>query len=60
MENYEEDITKYPTPDKQYEGAMKYCSHTNQSRQVQWESLLSKWQSLQRGREQKVRTPRVA
>jgi len=20
----EEDITKYPTPDKQYEGAMKY------------------------------------
>jgi hypothetical protein len=24
MENYEEDITKYPTPDKQYEGAMKY------------------------------------
>jgi hypothetical protein len=25
MENYkEEEITKYPTPDKQYEGAMKY------------------------------------
>ena len=25
MDNYtEEDITKYPTPDKQYEGAMKY------------------------------------
>jgi hypothetical protein len=25
MENYEEDITKYPTPDKQYEGAMKFA-----------------------------------
>jgi hypothetical protein len=25
MENYsEKEITKYPTPDKQYEGAMKY------------------------------------
>ncbi len=24
MENYEEDITKYPTPDKQYDGAKKY------------------------------------
>ena len=25
MENYtEENITKYPTPDKQYAGAMKY------------------------------------
>jgi hypothetical protein len=32
MENYgkmemSEDITKYPTPDKQYEGAMKYCTY---------------------------------
>ena len=24
MHNSEEDITKYPTPDKQYEGAKKY------------------------------------
>ena len=24
MENYKEDITKYPTPDKQYDGAKKY------------------------------------
>jgi hypothetical protein len=28
MENYtEEDIAKYPTPDKQYAGAMKYCAY---------------------------------
>jgi hypothetical protein len=27
MENYEEDITKYPSPDKQYEAAMKYCTY---------------------------------
>jgi hypothetical protein len=27
MENYEEEITKYQTPDKQYEGAMKYCTY---------------------------------
>jgi len=27
MENYEEDITKYPTSDKQYEGAMKFQSY---------------------------------
>jgi len=27
MENYSEDITKYPTPDKQYEGAMKCKYH---------------------------------
>ena len=32
MENYgkmemSEDITKHPTPDKQYEGAMKYCTY---------------------------------
>jgi hypothetical protein len=27
MENYTEDITKYPTPDKQYEAAMKYCTY---------------------------------
>jgi hypothetical protein len=27
MENYEEDIAKYPTPDKQYEGAMKLQSY---------------------------------
>jgi hypothetical protein len=27
MENYEEDIMKYPTPDKQYEGAMKFQSY---------------------------------
>jgi hypothetical protein len=34
MENYgkmemesDEYITKYPTPDKQYEGAMKYCTY---------------------------------
>ena len=28
MENYtEESITKYPTPDKQYAGAMKYCAY---------------------------------
>ncbi len=27
MENYEEDITKYPTPDKQYPGAAKYSSY---------------------------------
>jgi hypothetical protein len=27
MENYAEDITKYPTPDKQYEAAMKYCTY---------------------------------
>jgi hypothetical protein len=60
MENYEEDITKYPTPDKQYEAAMKYCSHTSQSRPVRWVSLLSKWQSLQRGKEQRAKTLRVA
>ena len=23
----DEYITKYPTPDKQYEGAMKYCTY---------------------------------
>jgi hypothetical protein len=60
MENYEEDITKYPSPDKQYEAAMKYCSLTNQCKLVRWVSLLSKWQSLQRGKEQRVRTLRVA
>jgi hypothetical protein len=27
MENYSEDIVKYPTPDKQYEAAMKYCTY---------------------------------
>jgi len=32
MENYDkmemsEDITKYPSPDKQYEGALKYCTY---------------------------------
>jgi len=27
MDNYTEDITKYPTPDKQYEGAMKYDTY---------------------------------
>ncbi len=28
MDNYtEEDIAKYPTPDKQYAGAMKYCAY---------------------------------
>ena len=28
MDNYtEEDITKYPTPDKQYASAMKYCAY---------------------------------
>jgi hypothetical protein len=32
MEDYakmemDEYITKYPTPDKQYEGAMKYCTY---------------------------------
>ena len=28
MENYtEKEITKYPTPDKQYEAAMKYCTY---------------------------------
>jgi hypothetical protein len=24
MENYSEEITKYPTPEKQYDGAKKY------------------------------------
>jgi hypothetical protein len=59
MENYEEDITKYPTPDKQYEGAMKFAL-TSQCKLVRWVSLLSKWQSLQRGKEQRARTQRVA
>ena len=27
MENYSEDITKYPTPDKQYDGAKKFQSY---------------------------------
>ncbi len=28
MDNYtEEDIAKYPTPDKQYAAAMKYCAY---------------------------------
>ena len=27
MENYEEEITKYPTPDKQYPSASKYSSY---------------------------------
>jgi hypothetical protein len=60
MENYEEDITKYPTPDKQYEAAMKYCTYESIQTGAMGKSLLSKWQNLQRGKEQRARTLRVA
>lgn len=27
MENYKEELEKYPTPELQYESAMKYCTY---------------------------------
>jgi hypothetical protein len=87
----DEYITKYPTPDKQYEGAMKYETYESlqtgaernnakgskmkkkgmaakcarrlvrrcQEGYGKWVSV-SKWLSLQRGKEQKARTQKVA
>ena len=59
MENYEEDITKYPTPDKQYDGAKKYETYESLQTGAMGKSA-KKWLSLQRGKEQRARTPRVA
>jgi hypothetical protein len=44
----EEDL-KYPTPDKQYEGAMQSIHLMNQSRQAQWARQPSNEQGCKEG-----------